>query len=82
MVAGMDTPTVSDRLRQALSEALKSRGSARRVLSDDDLTAIVRTEVSEREAAAFEYERIGRTDRAGRLRREAEVLAAAVAVET
>jgi uncharacterized protein YqeY len=53
----------------------------RRRLSDDDVSAIVRAEVTERQAAARDYERAGHTDRAGRLRREANILAAALAVE-
>jgi uncharacterized protein YqeY len=56
--------------------------TGRRALSEADARAIVRAEVAERETAAHEYERAGRVDRAGRLRREADVLASAVAVET
>jgi uncharacterized protein len=53
----------------------------RRRLSDDDVSAIVRAEVAERQAAAREYERAGHVDRAERLRREADILAAALTVE-
>lgn len=53
----------------------------RRRLSDDDVIAIVGAEVAERRAAARDYERAGHADRAGRLRREADILAAALAVE-
>jgi uncharacterized protein YqeY len=53
----------------------------RRRLSGDDVIAIVRAEVDERRAAACDYERAGHADRSGRLRREADILAAALAVE-
>lgn len=53
----------------------------RRRLSDDDVSAIVRAEVTERQAVARDYERAGHADRAGRLRREADILAGALAVE-
>lgn len=123
----MGTHGLSDQLRRALSEALKSRdmvavsalrsalgaidnasavpagpepgvsansahiaaaaagiGAAeaeRRLLSDEEASAIVRAEVAERQTAARDYERAGHTDRAGRLRREADVLASTLAVE-
>jgi uncharacterized protein YqeY len=47
---------------------------ARRVLTDDDIAAIVRDEVAEREAAAADYDGAGRPDRAQRLRAEAAAL--------
>ncbi len=46
----------------------------RRRLSDADLQMIIATEVAERRAAAAEYERLDRPDRAHRLRSEVEVL--------
>jgi len=46
----------------------------RRHLTDADLRSIVEGEVRERSVAAREYERLGRTDLAERLRAEAEVL--------
>lgn len=46
----------------------------RRHLTEADLRSIVENEVSERSAAAQEYEQLGRTDLAQRLRAEAEVL--------
>jgi uncharacterized protein len=118
---------ISDRLRRALGEALKSRDmiavsalrsalgaldnasavpatpapaaspssphiagatagvgateTERRRLSDEEVSAIVRAEVAERQAAARDYERTGHADRADRLRREAGVLASALVVE-
>ena len=51
---------------------------ARRELSESHVEQIVRAEIAEREAAAHQYERAGRADRAGQLRAEAEVLSAHV----
>jgi uncharacterized protein len=53
----------------------------RRGLSDEEASAIVQAEVTERRAAALTYEQAGREDRAGRLRHEADILAATLAVE-
>lgn len=120
----METPTVRERLRQALGAAVKARdtiavsalrsalgaidnasaipagpakvtsassphfagavaglgaGEAeRRGLTEDSARAIVLAEVTERRDAAREYERAGHTDRARRLRQEADVLVSAV----
>jgi uncharacterized protein len=46
----------------------------RRALSDEDIAQIVRAEVADREAAALDYDRAGRSDRAEALRAEARVL--------
>jgi uncharacterized protein len=46
----------------------------RRPLTEADLRSILENEVRERSAAAEEYERFGRDDRAEQLRAEAEVL--------
>jgi len=51
----------------------------RRRLSAAEIERIVRAEASEREGAACDYERAGHADRAGRLRREAQVLLAVLA---
>jgi len=51
----------------------------RRSLSPAEAERIVRAEAGERERAAREYERAGRADQAGRLRREARVLMSVVA---
>jgi uncharacterized protein len=53
--------------------------AARRQLSPDDVAAIVEREVTERQAAAAEYESLGRTDEAARLRAEVAVLRAVTA---
>jgi uncharacterized protein len=116
----MATPTMQARLRNALTEALRSRDSvaasayrsalsaianaeavpsatasrgvggehfagtvaglgateaARRELAEQDVAAIVAAEISDRRLAAGDYERLGRSDRSARLRREAHVLA-------
>jgi uncharacterized protein YqeY len=46
----------------------------RRRLTEEDARAILRAETEERLAAAADYERAGRGDRAARLRHEADVL--------
>jgi uncharacterized protein len=51
----------------------------RRFLSAAETEEIVATEVAERHAAALAYERGGHRDQADRLRREADVLMAAIA---
>jgi uncharacterized protein YqeY len=48
----------------------------RRVLTEAMVERIVRAEVAEREAAADQYERAGRADRAAQLRAESAVLSA------
>jgi uncharacterized protein len=48
---------------------------ARRILTPEQVEEIVRVEIAEREAAAGEYERADRSERAGQLRAEAAVLA-------
>ena len=47
---------------------------ARRKLSTQDVIAVIRAEVLDRTRAAAEYERLGRSDEAGRLRAEATTL--------
>jgi uncharacterized protein len=49
---------------------------ARRVLTEDDVKAILRSQAEEHSRAAGEYGRIGRDDLAERFRSEAEVLTA------
>jgi uncharacterized protein YqeY len=51
----------------------------RRELSEAELVALVRAEVTEREASATEYERHGESERAAGLRHEASVLAGVLA---
>jgi uncharacterized protein len=53
-----------------------SSEAERRVLSDDELTRIVRAQIEERTLAAREYERLGHRDQSERLRREVAVLSA------
>jgi uncharacterized protein YqeY len=47
----------------------------RRELTEQDVTAIVAAEISDRRSAAGDYERLGRSDQSARLRREADILA-------
>jgi uncharacterized protein YqeY len=47
---------------------------ARRVQDDAEVERIVRTEITDRRTAADEYERLGRPERADRLRAEAQAL--------
>jgi len=51
-----------------------ARDVARRTLSDDEVLAIVRREISEREHAALDFESRGQAERAARLRAEASIL--------
>jgi uncharacterized protein len=46
----------------------------RRELSVQEVIEVIRTEVDDRRRAAAEYERVGRPERASRLRAEADVL--------
>jgi hypothetical protein len=48
----------------------------RRELTDEDVTAIVEAEISDRRAAAASYEASGHTDRATELLAEADALTA------
>jgi uncharacterized protein YqeY len=76
MPAGPGSPHVAG--------AVAGPGSAeaeRRRLSAAEIEQIVRGEAGEREGAARDYERAGHADRAGRLRREAQVLLAVLADE-
>lgn len=52
----------------------------RKVLTEEEVADVVRAEMTERTAAAAEYDRLGRSDRAAELRAEAAVLAAHLAV--
>ena len=52
---------------------------ARRELSEQDAVEILLSEVKEREAAASQYERLGRSEHASRLRAEAAALVAFLA---
>jgi uncharacterized protein len=65
----------------AIEQTPKGVGAAeadRRSLTEAEVEAIVRAEISDRQVAADEYERRGRTERAGVLRAEIDVLAAYV----
>lgn len=49
----------------------------RRTLTEEDAARIVQAEVTQRQAAASQYEAAGHADRASRLRREAEIIVSA-----
>ena len=53
----------------------------RRHLTEADIADIVLTEISDRRSAADQYDRLGRTERADRLRREAAVLTGVTGVD-
>jgi uncharacterized protein YqeY len=73
----VDLPLDSSTGNEHVAGAATGLGAAeapRRQLTEVDLRSIVENEMRERSAAAEEYEQIGRTDLAERLRAEAEVL--------
>jgi uncharacterized protein YqeY len=77
----VDRPDAADR-GLAIERSPVGVGAAeveRRALTVAQVEDIVRTEVAEREAAARDYERAGRLDRARQLRDEAGVLAGILA---
>lgn len=72
-------PAASHRRLAGTVAGLGAGEVPRRELTEPELEAVVRAEVAERTAAAADYERSGRAERAGRLRGEAAVLAAHLA---
>jgi uncharacterized protein len=52
--------------------------ATRRALTEAEIAGLVGTEIAERRAAAARYEQVGHADRADRLHREADTLAAVV----
>lgn len=56
------------------ASGLGAAEAERRHLTEADLRSIVENEIRERSTAAAEYDRLGRTDLADRVRAEAEVL--------
>jgi len=69
----LDNVTGNEHVAGAAS-GLGAAEAERRHLAEADLRSIVENEIRERAAAAKEYEQLGRTDLAERLRAEAEVL--------
>lgn len=57
---------------------LGSAEAERRMLSREETAAIVMNEISERQAAARQYEAAGLLERASRLRREADAIQSAI----
>jgi uncharacterized protein len=73
--------TTARRGSQHVAGSVAGLGAAeasRRVLSETEMTAIVTAQITERRAAAGRYEQTGHADRATRLRRESDALAAVV----
>lgn len=62
-------------------EGLGAAEASRRVLTETETAEIVVAEIAERREAADRYERAGHTDRADRLRREADALAAVISAD-
>jgi len=69
----VDSATGSEHVAGAAA-GLGAAEAERRHLTEADLRSIVENEVRERLAAAEEYDRLGRTDAADRLRAEAKAL--------
>jgi uncharacterized protein YqeY len=79
-----DRPLDSSTGNEHVAGAATGLGAAdveRRQLTEADLRSIVENEMRERSVAADEYEQIGRTDLAERLRAEAEVLSRYVTID-
>jgi uncharacterized protein len=79
-----ETVKIDDRTAtgQAIEQVAIGVGTTeveRRMLTESEMTALIRREVTERETAAADYESAGHDDRATRLRAEAGVLAAHLA---
>ena len=72
------TPTLGDGPIAGATTGLGSSEAQRRVLSAPDVVALVEAEIAERRAASEEIEEAGRPDRAADLRREADVIEAAL----
>jgi uncharacterized protein len=73
-IENSEAPEVDDRAPVVPTAGLGSTEVERRRLTDADVRAIVEAEVRQRAAAAEEYDRLGRTEAATRLRAEADVL--------
>jgi uncharacterized protein YqeY len=71
--AGTGSPRVA-----GAAAGVAAAEAERRSLSDAEAEGIVRVEITQHQAAARDYERAGHAVRAGRLRREADVLMSAL----
>lgn len=73
----IERPDTADRQPaiEQLQIGVGSTEAARRELTDAQIERIVRAELAEREAAARDYQRVGRIEHAERLRGEIRVLA-------
>ena len=59
-------------------DGLRASEVTRKRLTAADIRQIVSTEIAERQSAASDYDRLGRSDQVERLRQEADVLVAAL----
>lgn len=75
---GPGTATAASQHVAGGTAGVGSGEAERRRLTPEETDRIVRDEISEREAAARQYEDGGHPERAGRLRREARVIRAAL----
>ncbi|HEX5301943.1 MAG TPA: hypothetical protein VFW50_33630 [Streptosporangiaceae bacterium] len=71
-------PDIRSRLRLALTEALKARDKDAASALRSALSAIVRAETAERQAAASQYERTGHAGQAAGMRQGTRALIAAL----
>jgi uncharacterized protein len=76
-----DMATASGEHFAGASAGLGAGEVPRKRLSAADVMQIVLAEIGERQSAAFEYDRLGHSGQAERLRREADVLAAVLGPE-
>jgi uncharacterized protein len=67
-------PVIGDAAIAGAALGVGATEAERRTLTDADLTSILDNEVRERATAAEEYDRLGHTDEATRLRAEADIL--------
>jgi len=74
-LSAIDNAEAVDRSTPTARLGVGAADVARRELSTEEVLAILRTEVAERTSAAAEYELLGRTEQAARLRAEAATLA-------
>jgi uncharacterized protein YqeY len=69
-----ETPVTGSHHVAGASAGVGSTDVTRRVLSDADIDAVIREQADECQQAAAEYEKLGRVQAAGALRRQAAVL--------
>jgi uncharacterized protein YqeY len=78
-VTGSTPPAGGHQHIAGSAEGLGAAEAERRPLSEADVAGIIQAEVADRRTAAAQYEQAGHTDRAQRLRHEADILLQATA---